>query len=112
MVLGLYFCGEYEAAIEAAGGVIRSYPDHPLIYRWLAASLGQIGRIQEAKEALEKAIAVVPGSFDMYVRGRVPWMRPEDHDLPIRSGGAMAQRDQRGMTTVRAPPYSDQNAST
>ena len=79
MVLGLYFCGEYEAAIEAAGGVIRSYPDHPLIYRWLAASLGQIGRIQEAKEALEKAIAVVPGSFDMYVRGRVPWMRPEDH---------------------------------
>ena len=27
-------------------------------------------------------------------------------DFPIRSGGAMAQRDQRGMTTVRAP-YSD-----
>jgi hypothetical protein len=28
-------------------------------------------------------------------------------DLPIRSGGAMAQRGQRGMTTVRAPRYSD-----
>jgi hypothetical protein len=28
-------------------------------------------------------------------------------DLPIRSGGAMAQRGQRGMTTVRAPQYSD-----
>ena len=26
--------------------------------------------------------------------------------------GAMAQSDQRGMTTVRAPPYSDENAST
>jgi putative transposase len=26
-------------------------------------------------------------------------------DLPIRSGGAMAQRDQRGMTTVRAPVF-------
>jgi adenylate cyclase len=77
--LGLYFCREYEAAIEAARGTIRSYPDHPLIYRWLAASLGQIGQIEEAKEALAKAIAVVPGSFDMYVRGRVPWMRPEDH---------------------------------
>ena len=24
-------------------------------------------------------MAIVPGSFDMYVRGRVPWMRPEDH---------------------------------
>jgi adenylate cyclase len=79
MALGLYFCREYEAAIEAARDAIRSYPDHPLIYRWLAASLGQVGRIEEAKEALEKAIAVVPGSFDMYVRGRVPWMRPEDH---------------------------------
>ena len=33
----------------------------------------------EAREALEKAMAIVPGSFDMYVRGRVPWMRPEDH---------------------------------
>ncbi len=79
MALGLYFCREYDAAIEAARGAIRSYPDHPLIYRWLAASLGQIGRIDEAKEALAKAIAVVRGSFDMYVRGRVPWMRPEDH---------------------------------
>jgi hypothetical protein len=28
-------------------------------------------------------------------------------DLPIRSGGAMAQRDQRAMTTVRALRYSD-----
>ena len=26
-------------------------------------------------------------------------------DLPIRSGGAMAQRDQRGMTTLRAPVF-------
>jgi hypothetical protein len=25
------------------------------------------------------AIGVAPASFDMYVRKRVPWMRPEDH---------------------------------
>ena len=48
-------------------------------HRWLAAALGQMGRTAEAKEALEKAIAIAPASFDMYVRGRVPWMRPEDH---------------------------------
>ena len=35
--------------------------------------------MDEAKEALAKAIAVSPGQFDMYVRGRPPWMRPEDH---------------------------------
>jgi len=79
MATGHYFCGEYEAAIETAKWVIRSYPTFPLPYRWLAAALGQLGRIEEAKEALEKAIAIMPASFDMYVRGRVPWMRPEDH---------------------------------
>jgi adenylate cyclase len=38
-----------------------------------------MGRTAEAKEALEKAIAIAAGSFDIYVRGRVPWMRPVDH---------------------------------
>jgi len=79
IALGLYFCREYEAAIEAAKRTIRSYPNHPLAYRWLAAALGQLGRIEEAREALEKAIAIAPGSFDMYVRNRLPWFRPEDH---------------------------------
>jgi adenylate cyclase len=31
------------------------------------------------KEALEKAISFAPAAFDMYVRGRPPWFRPEDH---------------------------------
>jgi adenylate cyclase len=79
MALGLYFSREYEAAVEAAKRAIRSYPDFPNTYRWLAAALGQMGRTAEATEALEKAIAIAAGSFDMYVRGRVPWMRPEDH---------------------------------
>ena len=29
--------------------------------------------------ALRQAIAVLPGAFERTVRGRVPWMRPEDH---------------------------------
>jgi adenylate cyclase len=79
MALGLYFSRNYTAAVEAAKRGIWSYPDFPNTYRWLAAALGQLGRIEEAKEALGKAIAIEPGSFDMYVRNRVPWMRPEDH---------------------------------
>jgi adenylate cyclase len=79
LALGLYFSQEYGAAIAAAKRVIRSYPDLPNPYRWLAAALGQLGRTEEAKEALGKAIAISPASFDTYVRGRVPWMRPEDH---------------------------------
>jgi hypothetical protein len=54
-------------------------PDFPMIYRWPAAALGQLGRTAEAKEALEKAISLAPAAFDMYVRRRVPWFRPEDH---------------------------------
>ena len=75
----LYFTRNYEAAVEAAKRAIRAYPQFPLTYRWLAAALAQAGRIDEAKEVLERAIAIAPASFEMYVRGRPPWMRCEDH---------------------------------
>jgi adenylate cyclase len=76
---GLYFSREYEATVEAAKRLILSFPDFPMIYRWPAAALGQLGRVAEAKEALEKAVSLAPTAFDMYVRNRVPWFRPEDH---------------------------------
>jgi adenylate cyclase len=79
VAIGQYYSGDYDAAVETARQVIRSYPDYPLTYRWLAAALGQLGRTKEAREALDKAIAVAPASFDIYVRNRVPWMRPEDY---------------------------------
>jgi len=79
MACGLYFSREYEATVAAAKRLILSYPDFPMIYRWPAAALGQLGRAAEAKEALEKAISLAPTAFDMYVRKRVPWFRPEDH---------------------------------
>jgi adenylate cyclase len=75
IALGLYFQREYEAANRS----IRSYPDYPNTHRWLAVALGQLGRIGEAKDALEKAIAIAPAAFEMYVSGRVPWIRLEDH---------------------------------
>jgi adenylate cyclase len=76
---GLYFAREYEGVIDAAKRLIRSYPDFPMIYRWPAAALGQLGRTAEAKEWLEKAISAAPAAFNMYVRNRVPWFRPEDY---------------------------------
>jgi adenylate cyclase len=79
VALGLYFARDYEGAVEAAKRTIHSYPEYMLAYRWLAAALGQLGRSEEANEVLEKAIATAPAQFDMYVRNRVPWMRPEDY---------------------------------
>jgi adenylate cyclase len=75
-----YFMGEYDAAAEAAKAALRSNPDNPLPYRWLAAALGQAGRLDEAKQALEKLIANAPRSIDMYVRQRAPWFRVEDYE--------------------------------
>jgi adenylate cyclase len=74
-----YFSRAYEDAVEAAKQAIRSFPDYPVSYRWLAAALGQLGRIVEAKEMLGKAIAIAPAMFDVYDRGRPPWVRQEDH---------------------------------
>ncbi|MBV8936500.1 MAG: tetratricopeptide repeat protein [Alphaproteobacteria bacterium] len=79
VAIAFYFCHDYEAAIAAAKRAIRAYPEFPNPYRWLAAALGQVGRIEEAKEALEKAIAVAPAGFAMYVGQRMPWHRPEDY---------------------------------
>ena len=78
ITMGLYFSREYARCAEAAKEGIRSFPDFPT-YRWLTAVLGQLGRSEEAKKALERAIAVAPASFDFHVRGRPPWFRPEDH---------------------------------
>ena len=78
-VIGRYFSREYESAAEAAKRAVSANPEYPLLYRWLAAALGQLGRTAEAAEALERAIAVAPASFEVYVRQRVIWHRPEDY---------------------------------
>jgi TolB-like protein/Flp pilus assembly protein TadD len=79
IALAHYFSREYANAVEVAKRTMRSYPDYPHIYRWLAAALGHLGRTDEAREALEKAISTAPVAFDMFVRQGAPWIRPEDH---------------------------------
>jgi len=83
VAVALCYCHEYAAAVEATRQAIRSYPDRQGYYLLLAEALGQLGRTAEAKEALEKAIAIAPEQFDSvvrgYVRGRHPRLRPEDH---------------------------------
>jgi adenylate cyclase len=76
---GRYFRRDYEAANEAAKQAIRSHPDWPLPYRFLAAALGQLGRTDEAAEALRKHIAIAPASLEGFVRNGLPFFRPEHH---------------------------------
>jgi adenylate cyclase len=79
VTVALYFLREYEAAVETAKRVIRSYPDFPPIYRWLAAALGQLGCADEAKEALAKAVAIAPELLELPVHQRMLRMRQEDY---------------------------------
>ena len=77
--IGYYFLRAYEEAVDALEQAIRSFPELPGNYRWLPAALGQLGRIDEAKEVIEKGMAVAPDAFDLYVRQPMPELRPEDH---------------------------------
>jgi adenylate cyclase len=76
VVIGLYFSGAYDEAVGATEHLIRSFPEYPSSYRWLAAALGQLDCVAAAKEALGKAMAIAPTPF---VRPRAPWYRPEDY---------------------------------
>jgi adenylate cyclase len=76
-----YFAREYEAAILTMREVVQVRPEHA--YRWLAASLAQAGRTEEANIAFEKAIAIAPGWLERLARQRPPWMRPDDYALHV-----------------------------
>jgi adenylate cyclase len=78
LVMAHYFLREYENAVEAAREVLRLYPDHPWADIWLAASFGQLGRLEEAGDALKKAMTLK--AFDLTVRRRPPYTRVEDHE--------------------------------
>jgi adenylate cyclase len=80
LTISHYFERDYLAAAEAAQRTIRIHPEFPLPYRWLTAALGQLGRTDDSRDALRKAIEMSPRSFEFYVRSRPPWQRPEDHE--------------------------------
>ena len=83
IAMSYYYEGDFANAVEAAKRAVAFQPDNPMQYRWLAASLGQVGRPEEAREALRTAIDLSPGTFDIYVRNRPPWFRPQDHELML-----------------------------
>jgi adenylate cyclase len=80
IVVSHYFDRNYGRCVEAARRLLSVEPDMPLNYRWMAAALGQLGRVEEARAALDKAMVVSPQEFDVYVRTRISWMRAEDYE--------------------------------
>jgi tetratricopeptide (TPR) repeat protein len=73
MATSYYAERNYEDAAAAARSAITRYPAFPLPYRWLAASLGQLGQADGARLALNRAQAISPTILDFYLGGRPPW---------------------------------------
>jgi adenylate cyclase len=75
-----YLSGNCAEAAKVGQSVVRDFPDYSLPYLWLAASLGQLRRANEARDALNRAMTISPESFEFRVRQRQPWLRPEDYE--------------------------------
>jgi TolB-like protein len=76
----LYFQQDYEAAAAMAVRSIRVSPQlrsRPRIF--LAAALGQLGRVCEARTELQAAIAISPGHFKTMTEACPFYFRAEDH---------------------------------
>jgi adenylate cyclase len=80
IAMSYYIEGDYEATATETARLTADRPDHPYGYRWLAAVLGQLGRSDEARAVLEKALAIAPDAFRLYVDQRVPWMGQAVYD--------------------------------
>lgn len=80
IVVSYDFDRDYQRCVDSARHLLSADPELPLNHRWMAAALGQLGRTEEARVALERSIAVSPREYDVYVRNRIPWMRPEDYE--------------------------------
>ena len=58
---GHYLARNYEKAAEVASLAVQRGPSYSLGWRSLASALGQLGRLDEAREALDQFLAMMPG---------------------------------------------------
>ena len=75
-----YFERNYLSAVDAAKRAISLDPEFSGPHRWLAAALAQLGRTNEARDALNRAIGTSHEFFALYVRSCPPWFQPEYHE--------------------------------
>jgi adenylate cyclase len=73
---------DFAAALESCRQLIRLRPSLAWAHEHLAASLAYLGRLDEAREALERARVQFPNHFRRYQQ-RPPWRRPEDWALTM-----------------------------
>jgi adenylate cyclase len=78
--MGCYFEGDYLGAVALTRRTIRDFPDFPRPHPVLVAALGQLGRKDEAREALEAALTASRSHFGIVTGSRRAYFRPQDHE--------------------------------
>lgn len=75
-----YLEKDYENAVRTGRRTIRDYPAVPMAYRWLAASLGQLGRVAEGAHVADIMRRHHSSSIAAYVTRPPVYFRPDDHE--------------------------------
>ena len=71
---------DYAGAIEAGKAALRANSNQCLTQAWLASSLCQLGRIEEARNVIARLSRQIrPLSLDSHVQRQLPWISDEAH---------------------------------
>jgi len=81
--LAAFADARYEEACEWGRKVVRENPQFPGGHRLLAASYGQLGRINEAAMELKELLRLMPGMIPEDVRKQVPFKKANDMERYI-----------------------------
>ena len=104
LIISYYFERDYANAAEAGLRMVSHYTELPQPYRYLAASLGQLGRSGEAREALDKAMAS-PEAFQGYVCNRPLWYRSKDYEHMLDGLRKAGWQDERSRAAMSAEDH-------
>ena len=93
LAFALFVAGRYEEALHAAEKSLQENASAPGAYRVRAASLSQLGRIDEAKSALADFLRLVPDATVPWTKAQLPLKRPEDLDRYVEALKRAGLRD-------------------
>jgi adenylate cyclase len=77
-----FFSRDFIAALETMRQFVRLRPGYVPPREYIAASLAYLGRLDEARDALERIPAQPPEQLQRWQQ-RLPWLRPEDYAIRV-----------------------------
>jgi DNA-binding SARP family transcriptional activator/TolB-like protein len=81
MALSYLQLGQYEDAVTYGRKAVSIRPDYARVYHRLAAALAHLGHVAEARDTLDKAVALEPGFGERTVITTYPFRNPEHLEI-------------------------------